>query len=230
MTNDRRNPRPMTPRRSGMTLLELGIVAVILVALASIALPMFSGVTDNSRVASTYASLRQLQDVIMNRYVPDMKGMLGGTYDDGLPRPQVAGVAGTQPHLRYLFVNPIYESVTPKFDPLVQRGWNGPYLVAGQATYPDPTLSTNSARGFDATYGSLGDPTVFDGWGNPIVIMLATNGTNVTGAFLVSAGANGTLDTTSTYLGSLLANSPAVSSTTNVDDQIVRLNLNSYAN
>src|SRR5262249_15828751 len=44
-------------------------------------------------------------------------------------------------------------------------GWNGPYLTSGRATF-----ATYDSTSHFYMYGQAGDPTVFDGWGNPIVI------------------------------------------------------------
>jgi hypothetical protein len=176
-------------RRSALTLLELVVVMVVLVALAGIVVPMFDNVNTLSQATATNESLRRLQDVIVNRYVPDMKGadISYGQYasaglttpainPDGLPR----GLAGTaisfQPSLVWLFQNPASSfgtgtaALAPTFNHTSRMGWNGPYLTSGIGVYPGLNANATS-NGFNSTYGTAGDPTVLDAWGNPIVIV-----------------------------------------------------------
>jgi hypothetical protein len=175
-------------------------------------------------MATTLASLRQLQTLILNTYVPNMKGVdiAWGTSangaqinPDGLPRVSPT----TQPMLVWLFRNPasMYGTDTSgitvaatqnTLNPVTQLGWNGPYLMTGTAVYPGlnpsaandgftPTYGTPS----NATTGTPGDPTVVDGWGNPIVIVYVHDATSSSYySALVSAGAGQALDLTfSTY-------------------------------
>jgi hypothetical protein len=61
---------------------------------------------------------------------------------------------------------------------------------------PDPGARgfPNSASGNYGDYGNYGDPTVLDGWGNPIVIVLVTDQTGQQYYILLSAGPTGVLN------------------------------------
>jgi type II secretory pathway pseudopilin PulG len=180
-------------RRTGLTLVELVVVLVILVALASMIIPRADTAAEQSRIDATNESLRRLRDVIVNNYVPDTNGaafsgvnFLGvsgdGTTSDGMPR---NGSVSMPPQLVCLFLNPglsAYNSTT-------HFGWHGPYLSSGTSVYPGAGPGTAAARGFlpgsstTSVFGTAaatasgggtaypGDPTVLDAWGNPIVIV-----------------------------------------------------------
>jgi type II secretory pathway pseudopilin PulG len=179
--------------RTGLTLVELVVVLVIMVALASIVIPRADTSAEQSRIDATIETLRRLRDVIVNSYVPDTNGaaftganFLGvvgdGTTSDGLPR---NGSLAMPPQLVCLFLNPglsAYNSAT-------HFGWRGPYLTSGTAVYPGASPGTATLRGFlpsssttsvfgtaaTAASGTViaypGDPTVLDAWGNPVVIV-----------------------------------------------------------
>lgn len=189
--------------RRGLTLLELTVVITILAALAALVVVSTTGVLDDSRLQLTSSTQRETQKLIMNRYVPDMGGMMSTSNHilvrRGLPGPHPDHLAPSNrlenPQLVFLFVNPLNNQPTSTFDPLVGRGWRGPYLLAGSGNYPGMNANPIT-RGFTNTYGETGDPTVLDGWGNPLVIQ----GTTVIDAVLVSAGADGDLTTTSDNL------------------------------
>lgn len=178
-----------------MTLVELVVVIVVLVALAGLVVPMTTGVTDQSRIATTRANMALLQDVIMNRYWNDMNGLAGL---DGYPQPIVDLLPPTSrpstPQLRYLFVTP---DPTQIYNAATRRGWNGPYLQHNGSKY---VVNSN----FTVTYGLDEDPTILDGWGNPIIIQRPTAGadviTNRRYTRLVSAGPNGVIDTSPTLI------------------------------
>lgn len=121
------------------------------------------------------------------------------------------------PQLHYLFVNPRqYDaSATPRYaaisdyDASTKLGWNGPYVMSKSSTYPDPALprfpnDKNDTRtwsdfGFMTAYGQVGDFTVPDPWGSPIVVSIQqrTHGSAIMlTAYVVSAGPNKVLDMT----------------------------------
>jgi prepilin-type N-terminal cleavage/methylation domain-containing protein len=164
--------------RDGLTLIELLIVLLILVALAGMVVPMVAEVSSNTQKQTTDTNLVQLRDTIMNSYRPDMNKQL--------PRPDTAFAPPRQakPQLRYLFVNPKTETLLRQHDPVYRLGWRGPYLLQSTGQY-----SVNLAAGFTLDYGENGDPTVIDGWGRPIVIYEAAGQ-----AWLISAGPDGFLE------------------------------------
>ncbi len=166
----------------GLTLVELLIVLVILVAVASIALPLFGGVAERASEETTVASLERLRLAIVGGR--DQPGFLVDT--------------GRAPRdLADLFVRPTDGSFLPShrqsFDPVTGFGWRGPYIANPSARY-----AVDAANGFAADYGSDGDPGVLDGWGRPIVLQYPTTGTTADNSLyvrLVSAGPDGRIDT-----------------------------------
>jgi hypothetical protein len=124
--------------------------------------------------------------VITGLYWPDAKGQLPQ------PNPSVSPNRVAAPQVRYLFVNPATENATITFDPVYKLGWRGPYVVERSGAL----YTVNPASGFAEQYGETGDPTVLDGWGQPIVIQnpgLLPDGRQ--DVRLVSAGPDGVLDT-----------------------------------
>jgi prepilin-type N-terminal cleavage/methylation domain-containing protein len=176
-------PTASQPGRSGLTLLELVIVLAILVALATIAVPLIGNLVGDSRKDVTRQSLNEIRNVLANMYWDDM---------GELPRPGALGLgAGRQDHpqVRYLFIGPATEDNSVDYDPTYRRGWRGPYLMDKGAGFPTPDAN------FTDYYGESNDPAVFDAWGNPIVIQ--NPGLTPTGnedVRIVSAGPDGELD------------------------------------
>jgi prepilin-type N-terminal cleavage/methylation domain-containing protein len=204
-------------RRRGLTLVELVVVLVIIVALASIVIPRADTAAEQGRVDATNATLARLREVILNRYMPDTKGaaFVETTYSgssgdgtinyDGLPR---MGSFNMPPQLVPMFLAPglsVYNTSS-------HSGWHGPYIASGTAVFPGANPSTAGARGFlssasgtsgafgNANNGSYpGDPTSLDAWGNPIVMVPIYDTTyNQYYYALISAGPSGMLGTVAT--------------------------------
>jgi hypothetical protein len=102
--------------------------------------------------------------------------------------------------LVWLFQNPAseygYSTNATSYNAAASLGWNGPYLSSGMGNYPGVNANP-AARGVAAgPYGNYGDPTVLDGWGNPIVIVLVTDQTGQQYYILLSAGPSGILSLT----------------------------------
>jgi type II secretory pathway pseudopilin PulG len=208
------------PRRSvhraGLTLLELLVVLVILLALGTLLVPQLSWVGNQSQQIATRESMIRLREMLMNQYIPHM---------GELPRPRAeltnGGSATRQnhPQLVYLFVNPDYHENGIDGDDwtgpetfLSGRAWQGPYPLHTGMEYFVTDTDTDLATGTNFTdrYGlgnettRVGDPTVIDAWGNPIVIQ-EPNANLVSGdppteierrhTRLVSAGRDGILTT-----------------------------------
>jgi len=209
-------------KRRGLTLLELLVVLAILIALATLIVPVISNLGRKSQDISTRENLLRLQELILNRYIPDM---------GELPRPLLtsegkdpSGVTRkNHPQLRYLFVNPDTETIskTTGATILSSRRWQGPYLMHGGARYAiDHDTSSGAVdRKFTDAYGVGnatsgtnqgfgGDPTILDAWGRPVVLQepdetvdgFAPTTEEKTYARLVSAGPNGIIDTPLTAL------------------------------
>jgi prepilin-type N-terminal cleavage/methylation domain-containing protein len=176
------------PLRRGLTLAELLIVISVLSVLATLVLPTVGNFLGESRNDVTQQSLARLRDVIAQTYWQDANRNLPQRNTSVTPVP--AGRM-TSPQLRYLFVNPLTEDATVTYNPAYRLGWRGPYLVANSGS----VYTINATTGFLEQYGENGDPTVLDGWGNPLVIQnpgtLADGGQDVR---LVSAGPNGVLN------------------------------------
>lgn len=202
-------------RRRGLTLLEMLIVLVIMVALGTMMIPSLSWIGQNSQRVSTQENLARLRELLVNKYYVDM---------GQLPRPRADMIGADpkrvdNPQLVYLFVNPdTFEDTDTTTSDLYAptnvlsgRRWQGPYLMHSgsefYATDSDSDLGTGT--NFTRRYGKgvattkIGDPTVVDAWGAPIVIQepLGDGSTTLTAlerrqyTRLVSAGRNGILDT-----------------------------------
>ena len=162
--------------RRGLTLLELVVVLAILVALATLIIPNVSFIGSKSQAVSTRENLQRLQELLVNRYIPDMGGNvylppIGDTNTNpysgtnvgnmvaNLPAP--AGVPAlltfsstssrdpTHPQLRYLFVNPDTETIqwTAGATALSVRRWQGPYGQQTGATYSVSSGTSASSSG-----------------------------------------------------------------------------------
>lgn len=106
---------PPGPRQArGVTLIELAVVLLILIALAGMLVPMFSGTGQYAQCIATDHTLANLRDAILGS---------GG-------QPGYLSDLGKMPdsNLGYLFNQP---PGTSKFNPTTQRGWRGPYLNGG---------------------------------------------------------------------------------------------------
>jgi prepilin-type N-terminal cleavage/methylation domain-containing protein len=166
--------RQTTEKRQGLTLAEMVVVLVILVALAGIVVPLFSSSADNSRNEATLASMYRLRDVLIGSsnqpgYLQDMRGVL-------IPSAQSATgqSTGIPDKLQDLFVQP---TGAPNFDPNTKLGWRGPYLTNTGAVFNlkalDPSFNPTPA------YGTQSAPAILDAWGNPIVLQWPTTNDSV---------------------------------------------------
>lgn len=210
-----RRPQEAVSRRRGLTLLELVITLVILLALSTMVIPVLSWIGQRSQAVATQDNLVRLREVLVNRYYPDM---------GELPRPRAeltSGGAATRlnhPQLVYLFVNPDKHEdalgTVNDFDVatnmLAGRRWQGPYVTHSGSEYfvTDSDADLAAGTNYTARYGAgdavtrVGDPTVIDAWGNPIVVQEpdadASGGAPTRQermhARLVSPGLNGIVD------------------------------------
>ena len=200
--------------RAGLTLLELLVVLIILTALATMLVPTLSWMGSRSQELATQENLRRLRELVVNQYMVDM---------GELPRPRAdisSGGSATRanhPQLVYLFVNPdthedgdASNDWTPVGNMLSGRRWQGPYVQHSGLEYyvTDTDSSLLTGTNFTDRYGvgdpvtRIGDPTVTDAWGQPIVFQEPDADGNGTinslerrHTRLVSAGRNGKVDT-----------------------------------
>lgn len=208
-------------RRRGLTLIELIVVLVILVALGGLLVPTFSGLGDQARRDATTTTLSRVAQAIVGadgyqevmRYARDDDDSVFVGHGTGLPWPspdEVTAGRADHPQLRYLFNMPTglldYDSdaapgAVQFYDPVSRVGWRGPWLSVTTAT----AYTVNAADGFTDVYGQGdggGGPAVdddlapLDGWGNPVVIQLPNaDPDEVDNVRLVSAGPDRVLDT-----------------------------------
>lgn len=193
----------------------------VLAMVAGLVLPMVGGVVDSASTAVTNAHLAQVRTAV-DRYAADMSLTVVGPLPGAAPTEVAAGRRLAYPQLRYVYVNPLREPATNAteltlltFDPTTQVGWRGPYLSGGQSRFSAANDRTGDARltaaerGFfpvgQALYGQPGDPTILDGWGQPIVLQ-APNDDPATAVRedrvelrAVSAGPDGVLDIQPTW-------------------------------
>ncbi|HEX3872190.1 MAG TPA: prepilin-type N-terminal cleavage/methylation domain-containing protein, partial [Pirellulales bacterium] len=172
--------RTCSPRR-GLTLLELIVVMAVLVALATMVVPILDNFATESRMTATKQTLVRLQETINNRYATDMKGVTfydssnNPVVNQGLPVPNptpantVSGRIGNPyyPQLAFFFIEPTWltQSTATYTGSL---GWHGPYTTAGGALFPYatqmmPNGRTASVNGF---YGSDGTSAIYGFNGN----------------------------------------------------------------
>jgi len=177
-----------------LSLIELVVVLSLLVALGGLAIRLGSPVREAANEQATRANLAVIRDAIVQHW-SDTKliGFDGGATTEAAETNRF--------HLRWLFRNPIDGSsmMTPTY-PEQQIGWNGPYLLAPTGTY-----TVDATRGFTTDYGTAGDPTVLDSFpvrvgnntqpGSPIIVQDVNPALSIRDIRIVSAGANGVIDT-----------------------------------
>ena len=166
-------------KHQGMTLLEITVVLLVLIALAGLTIPYIGGTSRKALCDATDISMANIKRAIMDRYYLDTLGKF----------PQDLSVLSpnTPPkyNLHYLFSDRNLDGsrIHKPFDPDTATGWrSGGYLQGGI------TLESNLSGNFSDT--SYTDPlkqnhiAAIDGWGRPIVIQEHPSN----GFRLVSAG------------------------------------------
>ena len=222
-------PRLRSGRAGGFTLMELLVVIVILAALAGLVVSQVDSSRENAELTVARADLQVVSEALFGSaagsgYLRDMK--------------HVPGFRSAASRIHDLFSAASYPGYSV-FDPVAGRGWRGPYLrksssvantdPARNGLFPAssdrrfPSDSTFLARGFydgiaDSRYGLVGDFTVADPWGNPVVIQVPpavafsspVNDAQQTQFMrLVSAGPDGLLTTPPDRLAGRLSNGSA---------------------
>ena len=199
----------------GVTLIELTVVLLVLIALAGVTLPMFTGTPNYAQCVATDATMANIRDAIMGS-----GGMAGYRNDnrsfyEGMPLDSSTLTAPSS--LNGLFIN---TTNLPLFNPTTQRGWRGPYISGGitcaeiagkiptgyaqtvdnenvcQLSAPNSyTVALDSFPAF-ARNTTTGNTTIIL-QGSPIVLIQDTNASSTTHGkyFLVSGGATGGIET-----------------------------------
>jgi len=198
--------------QKGVTLLELTVVLLILIALAGLAIPYIGGTSRKVLCDATDVSMANIKKAIMDRYYLDTLGRFPQDLD-GLTAN--ATFASRDYNLHYLFSDRNIGGgrIHKSFDPDSATGWrSGGYLQSGFVLENDLTDNFSLSTFTDPL---LADHIVaMDSWGRPIVIQVVTNANCIDSnewgittnedfcARLVSAGsgsgvglANGDIDT-----------------------------------
>ena len=151
-------------KQAGMTLIELTVVLLVLVALAGLAIPYVSGTSRKALCDATDVSMANIKRVIMERYYLDTLGYA--------PKDSKDLDDYTDYSLDYLFTKPGEWSV---FDPDSQVGWRGPYLQGG-LVLDASDISSLQSNFKSTTYVNKALATsqkvVLDGWGRPFILQV----------------------------------------------------------
>jgi len=153
-------------KQKGMTLIELTVVLLILVALAGLTIPYVSGTSRKALCDATDVSMMNIKQVIMQRYYLDTLG--------NFPVSKSGSTIGSDYSLNYLFDQTDWAD----FDPDSQVGWRGPYLQGAQVLKSNVTAENfNDVDYLDYTKLKFdaGQYVVMDSWGRPIVLQVVNN-------------------------------------------------------
>jgi len=158
-------------KQKGMTLIELTVVLLILIALAGVTVPYAVGTGRKSMCDATDLSMMNIKKVIMEKYYLDTLGYF--------PKNTKDNTVLTDYSLNFLFKKP---SGWGNFAPDSQVGWRGPYLQNGMILDPanlgklDASF-TNATIAVDGNVNQAfaqGDNIVLDAWGRPFVLQVPT--------------------------------------------------------
>jgi len=155
-------------KQTGMTLLEITVVLLILVALAGLAIPYVGGTSRQALCNATDVSMVNIKKAIMEGYYQDMVGRFPQDLD---------GLAINTPpkyNLHYLFSKSSLDA-TPRvhqaFSPVTLTGWReGGYLQGGITLSADLTGNFANVNYTDPL--KAGHTVAMDSWGRPFVIQV----------------------------------------------------------
>lgn len=108
-------------KQIGVTLIELTVVLLILIALAGVVTPYISGTSSTALCNATDVTMQNIKKVIMERYYLDTLGYFPKDTKD---------LTVNDYDLKYLFTKPSAPD-WQLFDSETQLGWRGPYLQNG---------------------------------------------------------------------------------------------------
>jgi prepilin-type N-terminal cleavage/methylation domain-containing protein len=162
--------------QQGMTLIELSVVLLILIALAGLTVPYVGGIGSTASCQTTDATMQAVKEAIMG-------GTAGaGFYGDTLGYyPKATKSTAADYNLTYLFSAPTDSSWggMVSFNAKTTVGWRGPYLQSGGAAIP-AGLETSFVDVFDAATNLAGKvhlainagSQVMDAWHRPIILQV----------------------------------------------------------
>jgi len=165
--------------RAAVTLFELVIVLALLVALASMLVPLFSSTIQNAGDIATERSLMQTRDALVEYWRDTKHVTLDGV--------TTVGTNADRLSIGWLFENPVTGDATSDFDMNTLIGWRGPYMV--------------SSRG--AIYVS-GSAVLIDAWRNEIVIQDVDPSAALRDIRVVSGGPDGAISISASIATSAL--------------------------
>lgn len=167
--------------QSGMTLVELTVVLLILIALAGLVVPYMGGTSSKVLCDATDLTMQNIKKAIMNGYYLDTLGKFPQDLD---------GLTANSPpkyNLHYLFSKNSLDAnprIHKTFDPDSATGWrDGGYLQGGlllNSANPVYKASSLNSSFTDALLGFVNDALadghviVLDGWGRPIILQVPT--------------------------------------------------------
>jgi prepilin-type N-terminal cleavage/methylation domain-containing protein len=195
----------------GMTLIELSVVLLILVALAGVAVPYVGGIGSTASCQTTDATMHAVKEAIMGG------GAGAGFYGDMLGKyPKAKKDDATADYnLTYLFSAPtdVTWGGMVSYNAKTAVGWRGPYLQSGGAAIPSGLSAsfadvfndaTNTTGKVHVAIDSTADAQVMDAWHRPIILQIPYYDDDGAGpnpasyhlenARLVSAGSGSGLD------------------------------------
>jgi len=196
-------------KQQGMTLIELTVVLLILVALAGLAIPYVGGTNRMALCQATDASMQAVKTAIMGG------GANSGFYMDTLgyyPKDTKDAVANY--NLRYLYSNKDGGSVEKwkVYNPKTAVGWRGPYLMSGFNVPSGLNDSFKTGTVHTDIQNDNGSHPL-DAWGRPIIIQVpptCSTSNNITDcARLVSAGSGSGMGAGEAVINTTIVNETA---------------------
>lgn len=217
-------------RQRGLTLLELTVVLLIMIALGGLALPYVAGTGQTAACRATDATMSAIKEAIMG-------GPAGaGFYGDLLGQlPRDKAVADSY-NLDALFIQGSWQDYNPK----TGVGWRGPYLQGGGVAPAGLAASFTATDGVSATvHVAIAGSQILDAWGRPVVLQVpdtsscdALTGLTATQpgycARLVSAGPGDGLQSGDAEIDTPINDDPASTEPDNVrqrDDRVLYLKI-----
>lgn len=195
------------PRRwaAAFTMFELAAVVVVLTVVAGLAMSAAGDATTQASRTVTMSTMRTVRDAIVG-IATGREGRVSPCFLQDLGR--LPRVEETPPRVYAYSLGPLLGGMTslgvplPAFDPVTQRGWRGPYLIAPTPRFGSLGIDLGPEPLQWTTYVQADDLVVLDGYGRPLLLQVPDdladgirNADDERHARLVSAGPDGRIDT-----------------------------------